>query len=191
MKHKLLALLLTGIAFSAFAGKVVDDFASPDSKDLWKVTLGYNLKNTITPGVEGPRKIKCTEFKMEHLNPAKSSDGNGRWFTATRQLDVNKEDWKKAVGFSIMLGSDKPTAWYFNLSLQEEDGTKFALPVKLTKLFKKHVFYFKDLKTKDPKRKLNPANVAALVFGAATFPGTLYIGPVELIMPEAPAAPAK
>lgn len=190
MKHKLLPLLLASIAFSAFAGKVVDDFASPDSKDLWEVNLGYNLKNTITPGAEGPRKIKCTVFKMEHLDPSKSNDGNGRWFNATRLLNINKDDWKKATGFSIMLATDKPKAWYFGMSIMEEDGTQFTLPIQPSKLFKKYVFNFKDLKTKDPKRKLNPANVNAITFGVATFPATLYIGPVELIIPETPAAPA-
>jgi len=188
MKHKLITILLAGAAISAFAaGKTVDDFTSPDSKDLWEVNLGYNLNNTITPGAEGPRKIKCTEFKIEHKDASKSSDGNGRWFTATRMLNVNKDDWKKATGFSIMLATDKPNAWYFKMAIQEEDGTKFSLPAKPSKLFKKYVFYFKDLKTKDPKRKIKPENVNAFTFGSATFPATLYIGPVELILPDAPA----
>ena len=34
-------------------------------------------------------------------------------------------------------------------------------------------------------------NVNALKFGSATFPATLYIGPLELIMPDAPAESAK
>lgn len=133
----LLTLLLAGAAIPAFpAGKVADDFAAPDSGDLWEVNLGYNLKNTIVPGAEGPRKIKCTVFKIEHKDSSKSSDGNGRWFTAIRLLNVNREDWKKAVGFSIMLATDNPNAWYFSMGLSEEDGTIFSLPAKPSKLFK-------------------------------------------------------
>ena len=188
----LLTLLLAGAAIPAFpAGKVADDFAAPDSGDLWEVNLGYNLKNTIVPGAEGPRKMKCTVFKIEHKDSSKSSDGNGRWFTAIRLLNVNREDWKKAVGFSIMLATDNPNAWYFSMGLSEEDGTVFSLPAKPSKLFKKYVYYFKDLKTKDPKRKIKPENVNALKLGSATFPATLYIGPLELIMPDAPAESAK
>ena len=77
------------------------------------------------------------------------------------------------------------------MGLSEEDGTVFSLPAKPSKLFKKYVYYFKDLKTKDPKRKIKPENVNALKFGSATFPATLYIGPLELIMPDAPAESAK
>ena len=52
----LLTLLLAGAAIPAFpAGKVADDFAAPDSGDLWEVNLGYNLKNTI-PRLSAPKQ---------------------------------------------------------------------------------------------------------------------------------------